>query len=78
MAKVGPIEIETGYGLVFLGSIGIWAGVPVLNSVFDTGIMTGEVSLPIFESNPLYAVLGGGLMAISLTVYVGHVLGWWQ
>ncbi|MFD1589090.1 hypothetical protein ACFR9U_19085 [Halorientalis brevis] len=78
MAKLGPIEIETGYGLLFIVGFAIWLGVPVLNSVFDTTVMTGTASLPVVGSNPIYSVVGGGSALTGFVSYLGHLFGWWQ
>jgi len=78
MTKIGPIQIETGYGLIFLAGLAIWIGVPVLNTTFGTGIMTGYVSLPIIGGSPLYAAIGGGLAGTGFIIYIGHLLNWWQ
>lgn len=77
MVKIGPIEVETGYGLMFIGGFAIWLGVPVLNSIFEIGVMTGSVSIPILGTAPVYAALGGGIGLTGFVSYLGHLFDWW-
>lgn len=75
--RLGPIEFDTGYGLLIIVGLAVWIGVPVINSVFGTSIMASTMSLPVVGDNPLYVVIGGGMALTGFLGYIGHRSGWW-
>ena len=65
------IQWDTGYSLFFIAGLAIWVGVPILNSMFGVGTMTGYLTLPIIGTQQMNVVFGGGLMALGLISYAG-------
>lgn len=78
MVQLGPVQIDTGYGLMTIIGFAIWICVPVINSVFEVAVMSSTATIPIIEiTRPLYVIIGGGLASIGILGYLGHRTGWW-
>lgn len=69
------IQWDTGYSLVFIAGLVVWIGVPVLNSAFDTAIMTSVQTFPVIGSHQMNVVIGGSLLAFGLVSYAGFRYG---
>ena len=68
------IPWNTGYALLIISGLFVWIGVPILNSVFGTNIMTSFYTAPIVGTHQTNVLLGGGLVSGGIISYAGFRL----
>jgi len=65
------IQWDTGYSLLFISGLFVWIGVPVINSVFSTSVMTATQTLPVVGPLQLNVLIGSGLLLFGILSYSG-------